>query len=391
MTEPTIRVAGGGWVPVSLKEYPLREALFADAPGGTLEVSFRGPELTVPVLQHAWSGVAEVQLDGGPVYRADLYAPFPLVTLWRFCGLADGDHTLTVRLAAVVNPAALGRQATVGKPSTAAEAAFHPARLLSRLTSLCDGVEGRFVVQNADAGVSRAILGTGGWAPDDVDLFRRLVRPGDVVLDVGANIGHHTVVYSKAAGPAGRVYAFEPQRWVFQVLCANLVANDCLNASAHRLALGDKPGRLRLQAVDYTADLNFGAAALSKLFQGDMRGESVPVGTLDAFVADEEVPRVDFVKLDVQTFELFVLQGAKETLRRFRPRLFVEIAPYWMKRLNGYDHREVYALLREAGYDLLDKRLEPVDEAAPIPDGPGPEAEWDVVAVPRESPLARAA
>jgi FkbM family methyltransferase len=379
---------GCNWKPISLAHAVLREAWQCESPGDTFEVRFRGSGLTLPVLQHAWSGVVNVQLDGGPVYRADLYSPFPIITLWRLVGLTEGEHTLTVQLTADAHPESLSRQVVIGRP-TLDPAVTGAGVRLGELTTLQPGIEGRFVTLNADVGVSRTIRETGIWAAEDVALFRQLVRPADVVLDVGANIGHHSVVYSKLVGPGGRVYSFEPQRWIFNILCANLVANDCLNAYPFRMALGDQPGRLKLQAFDYARDLNFGAAALSKLFQDDKRGEAVPIQTLDAFVVEEALPRVDFIKLDVQTFELFVLQGARETLRRFRPRLFVEIAPYWMKRLNGYDHQEVYRLLADAGYELFNKGLTPIDAQNEPP--PAAETEWDVIAIPQETPLARAA
>src|SRR5207253_3144389 len=79
-------------------------------------------------------------------------------------------------------------------------------------------------------------------------------------------------------------------------------------------------------------------------------GELVPLDSLDGFLAEQGLGRLDFVKIDVQTFELFVLRGAAQSLERFRPRLLVEISPFWMKEVNGYDYQEIYSLLAGLGY-----------------------------------------
>ncbi|MFP3733211.1 FkbM family methyltransferase, partial [Bacillus sp. SIMBA_006] len=76
------------------------------------------------------------------------------------------------------------------------------------------------------------------------------VRQGDTVVEVGANIGSHTVMLSQAVGDSGVVFAFEPQRHVFQVLCANLVINHCLNVRANQCAIGDTDGTIDFPAID---------------------------------------------------------------------------------------------------------------------------------------------
>jgi len=167
-----------------------------------------------------------------------------------------------------------------------------------------------------DRYVGRSLELYGEFSPGEADLFRQVVRPGDVVVEVGANIGAHTLYLAQLAGPAGRVVAFEPQRVVFQALCANMALNSVTNAHCHPRAVGRAPGTLLVPSLDYARPGNFGGLALGAAD----RGEPVEVTTLDALGLD----RCHFLKIDVEGMELDVLLGADRTIRRFRPLLYVE-------------------------------------------------------------------
>ena len=239
--------------------------------------------------------------------------------------------------------------------------------------------EGQFLLPKKDTGVSRAIDETGSWGIGDVALFKTLIKPGQTVVDAGAHIGHHSVVFSKAVGPRGRVLSFEPQTYLFNLLCANLALNACRNCVPFRVALGEAGGTLRMASLDYEIANNFGSLCISAVHPEWATGEEVEVTTLDAVLSTRKL-QPDFIKIDVQTFELFVLRGAQQTLRDFRPIVWVEISPYWMSEVNSYDYREIYGFLRRAGYNLFSKKLEPLEqefEASPLTD----QREWDVIAI----------
>lgn len=82
-------------------------------------------------------------------------------------------------------------------------------------------------------------------------------------MDAGANIGHHSVAFSKAAGTSGRVVAIEPQAYLFNSLCANLGLNGCRNCLPFRMARGETSGTLRMGFLDYEMENNFGALCIS--------------------------------------------------------------------------------------------------------------------------------
>jgi FkbM family methyltransferase len=155
----------------------------------------------------------------------------------------------------------------------------------------------------------------GEYSPEEGRMFELLLRPGDVVLEVGANIGAHTLLLAQAVGPAGRVHAIEPQRRLFQMLCGNLALNDVRNVHARQLGLGAAPEMLWVSTPATGTAANFGGVCL--LPQGE---EAVDVVTLD----DLRLERLDLIKVDVEGMEEAVLRGGLDTIRRLRPKLYVE-------------------------------------------------------------------
>jgi FkbM family methyltransferase len=163
--------------------------------------------------------------------------------------------------------------------------------------------------------VGRSLQEYGEFSEGEVEMFRSILRPGDVALDIGANLGAHTIAMARLVGPTGFVFAFEPQRILFNILCGNIALNELTNAKAYPLALGRAAGGIRVVPIDYSASNNFGGVAL-----GGTEGDGVAVATLDQF----GLPKARFIKIDVEGMELEVLLGAKAVLARDRPILYVE-------------------------------------------------------------------
>jgi FkbM family methyltransferase len=156
----------------------------------------------------------------------------------------------------------------------------------------------------------------GEFSEGETLLFRQILQPGMVALDVGANIGAHTVAMAQMVGPAGRVHAYEPQRIVHQMLCANIALNGLTNVVAHWAAATRRPDVLRVPEIDYAAGGNFGGLALG----GWDRGELVDGRPIDSLA----LPACHLLKVDVEGMEAEVLAGADATIRQFRPILYVE-------------------------------------------------------------------
>lgn len=169
-----------------------------------------------------------------------------------------------------------------------------------------------------DEYVGRSLDTYGEFSELEFGLFRQLLQPGMAALDVGANIGAHTVGMAKLVGDKGQIVAFEPQRILYQMMCGNLALNNITNVMCLMAAAGEKLGSVTLPSIDYGKENNFGGVSL--VDNSKASGETVPVLTIDSF----EFPRCDFIKIDVEGMELEVLQGAAKTLARCKPFLYVE-------------------------------------------------------------------
>ncbi len=145
------------------------------------------------------------------------------------------------------------------------------------------------------------------------------LRPGKVI-EVGANIGTHTVSLAKALALEMReIVAFEPQPFVFQNLCANLALNGLTNATAWPWACGAKSEIVYFPLPDYHAKGNFGRISVG--IEAQPGSVAVPCVRLDDVVGSDAV---SLIKIDVEGYELLTLQGAAGILTSSRPVLYVE-------------------------------------------------------------------
>jgi FkbM family methyltransferase len=202
--------------------------------------------------------------------------------------------------------------------------------------TLKDSRHGKMLFLSRDVYIGRSLEFYGEYSALETDLFAQLIRPGMTVVEVGANIGAHTVALGKMVGTGGRVIAFEPQRTIFQLLCANLALNGLFNVQTLLAGAGREEGTLIVPSLDYTAENNFGGVPLNLAGEG----EQVPIAPLDAI----GVSAVHFLKIDVEGMERDVLLGAREIIARDYPILYVE---------NDRKEKspELLTLLDELGYN----------------------------------------
>jgi FkbM family methyltransferase len=173
---------------------------------------------------------------------------------------------------------------------------------------------------------------------------------GVVVLDCGANIGTHTLVWAKLMTNWGSVIAFEAQERIYYALAGNLAINNCFNASAQWCALGAHEGEINFVEPNPLVQSSFGSFELkgdegdaSQSLAGDYK--SVPMKSIDSL----GLSRVDLIKIDCEGMELDVLAGAKRTILRDHPILFIEILK--CERL------AVECFLEQAGYQFAQQGI----------------------------------
>ncbi len=192
----------------------------------------------------------------------------------------------------------------------------------------------------------------GNW---DKRVYLSFVQSGDVVLDVGANFGAHTIIFSHLVGRKGKVIAFEPVPDSFDALQENVDQRSRFsNISIFQLAVGN-PASLNDAVVIRVPGDDFGQASLAIQTAGswehhhNIREYSCSITSLDADITVQRLPRVDFVKIDVEGGELNVLQGAARTLSKHRPLLYCEVYEKWAASF-GYTPTALLTFVRSLGY-----------------------------------------
>lgn len=185
----------------------------------------------------------------------------------------------------------------------------------------------------------------GEFEPSNTAAFRRIVRPGDVCLDAGANFGFYSCSFAKWGA---RVFSFEPVPSTYRLLQENVQLN-AMESSVRvfNSALGDQPGSIRIFTF---RELSHGHASSSDLGRADAIPVDCPIDTIDAVCDREKLDRVDFVKIDVEGYEFEVLKGGAGLLSRPQaPVIHFEVNAECTRHRNR-DPNSIVDLLKSHGY-----------------------------------------
>ncbi len=179
------------------------------------------------------------------------------------------------------------------------------------------GRNGYTVFNKKDKYIGQAVERYGEYSELEMMMFRRYCKKDDYIVEVGANIGTHTQALAQLVGPGGRVIAFEPQRIVFQTLCANMAINSLTNVECYQKGVAAETGKLKIPEFDYSKENNYGGVRIDSF----NRGYEVDIVTLDGFI---DIPRLALLKIDAEGMEIPVIKGASETINTHHPVLYVE-------------------------------------------------------------------
>jgi len=174
--------------------------------------------------------------------------------------------------------------------------------------------------------IQETILLEDHWDPLLTQLLRDELRPGNVFIDIGANVGYFTLLGAKYVGLDGKVLAIEPNPTVAVLLRQNLARSQLSNVMVEEVACSDSDSAPRL-VLYIPSDHNIAKASLSERNAGPGTRVEVESTTVDQLVVKHSLPRVDLIKIDVEGAELGVFRGMKETLARFRPSVVTELDP----------------------------------------------------------------
>jgi FkbM family methyltransferase len=187
--------------------------------------------------------------------------------------------------------------------------------------------------------------------------LRKLVAPESLVLDIGANVGAHTLNLAQLVGPSGRVLAFEPTDFAFRKLGRNLELNPSLAArvEAYHCFLTARDGTGVPNAIYSSWPLVVESGLHLKHLGREMPTGAAQARSLDSVLHEHADRKVQLVKLDVDGFECDVLQGATSMLRDSRPIFVMELAPYVLEeRVTSLDQLLSYFIPQ--GYAFYDER-----------------------------------
>src|ERR1039457_6092441 len=144
---------------------------------------------------------------------------------------------------------------------------------------------GNMIFSDNDAYVGKSFSIYGEYSEKEVELLQAIIEPGQIVVEVGANIGSLTVPISKAVGNSGMVLAFEPQKTAFYALCGNIFMNNLKNVFCYQKAIGNRAETILISEIDYDRPGNYGAFSLVENTTFNLVANKIPVemNTLDEF------------------------------------------------------------------------------------------------------------
>jgi FkbM family methyltransferase len=214
---------------------------------------------------------------------------------------------------------------------------------------------------DVDEWIQQHIFFFGVYDVAGISFIKQQLKPGDVFLDIGANIGTYSLSASARLSKkhGGRVYAFEPVPRIFEKLKQNIALNGVENIMLNQLAVYSEPSTLELYV---SSEENIG---MSSIFHHDTEsGEVAKVEAIrmDDFIEENQVEKVDLVKIDIEGAELFALKGMTRTIEKFKPVFLIEISASVLGEQSKLGD-EVVAFMKTFGYAPY--TIEPSGEYVP--------------------------
>jgi FkbM family methyltransferase len=201
-----------------------------------------------------------------------------------------------------------------------------------------------------NGGVDEVIYETGTWEPEIIDLIKKYLPLGGTFVDIGANIGFHSLFAASVTGARGRVLSFEPLPRLQQQLERSLKENGFTQVMIEPVALGKASGVATLSLVEE----NIGASSLQNVAGDRAVGGAVevPVRTLDSY--QDKLDRLDLIKIDIEGSEFEALKGGEAILRMYQPVIILEFSPHVYEKDYAGKSLALYEYLTSLGYTIND-------------------------------------
>lgn len=190
-----------------------------------------------------------------------------------------------------------------------------------------------------------------GYERENFLFLNQHLKPGMNVIDVGAHIGLMSVAIASKVGASGKVYAFEPTPTTVNILKHTIRLNKVENIFVEPVALSDKKGTMTFYISNYEAD-NSNSLVNNDRRDRDEKSIEVEVNTIDDFVKDRKISRLDFLKIDAEGAELHVLKGASSTIAKDKPPMILSIHPASIKNF-GDSQESIWDMLHDWHYNII--------------------------------------
>jgi FkbM family methyltransferase len=188
-----------------------------------------------------------------------------------------------------------------------------------------------------------------GFEKDVIDYFKKTVKEGDVVLDVGANIGIYSLIAGRRVGDNGKVYAFEPATKAFNILQYHIDLNHLKNITPIKSGVSNYTGEAEFNICEDDAYNSLGDTPMKEIIKKD----TINIVSIDDFVLKNKINKVDIIKVDTEGAEFLVFTGAKKTLHKYKPVLLFETNPIVTKGFTN-DLDDLLDLIRLHNYKLFE-------------------------------------
>ena len=191
-----------------------------------------------------------------------------------------------------------------------------------------------------DQHIGSALNEYGEFSEIEFSIMNKFIEKDDIVFDIGSNIGAFTIPFAKKVGQKGKVYAFEPQSFIYNLLKENVKLNKLKNVCLFKNGVGERKRSIKIDEMDYTLAGNFGGFTLTSAYPNsncgvvkNLKKKNVKIIKLDDFL---HLNKCNFIKMDVELMEMEVLKGAKKFLRKYKPILWIENHQYFPNKINKY-------------------------------------------------------
>ncbi len=210
-----------------------------------------------------------------------------------------------------------------------------------------DGVDFDIYIRPENGTLDKEIFIRGAYEPYFLSRIKKELSLGDTFVDIGTNIGQHSLFAAKVVGDNGKIISFEPIVRLYEQIIKNVKVNNLQNMFVYNVACGESESI----ATIYKRDENIGGSSLvTRIDRKD--SEEIKVIAADSILTKEE--KINFIKIDVEGYEYFALLGLSETIKKFHPTILIEFTPYLYNLSDKSHGQKILDLLKNSGYTMYD-------------------------------------